>query len=102
MIRIKKDDLVRVLSGKDAGKEGSVIEVLPKKGKLKVKGVALQTRHFKGSRVESAGIKVKEAYIDLSNVMPICKTTGKPCRVKAKILDNGQRVRVSSRSGELL
>ncbi|HEV2917202.1 MAG TPA: 50S ribosomal protein L24 [Candidatus Babeliales bacterium] len=103
MIRIKKNDVVHIISGKDAGKQGEVIEVLPKKSKIKVKGIALQTHHVKASKAGgAAGIKVEESFIDLSNVMPICKITKKPCRVNAKILENGKRMRVSSRSGESL
>jgi large subunit ribosomal protein L24 len=103
MIRIKKNDLVHVISGKDTGKRGEVIEILPKKGRVKIKGVALQTRHVKASKAGGvAGIKIEEGFIDLSNIMPVCGVTGKPCRVKAKVVDNGKKTRVSNRSGEML
>lgn len=100
--RIKKNDLVQVISGKDKGKRGQVIEVLPKKGKIKVKGIALQTRHVKARKAgEIGGIKREEAFLALSNVMPVCSSTDKPCRVNAKVLDGGKE-RVSNRSGEIL
>ena len=103
MIRIKKNDLVHIISGKDAGKQGEVIEILPKKSKIKIKGIALQTHHVKASKTGGvAGIKMEESFINLSKVMPICKKTGKPCRVNVKVFDNNKRTRVSNRSGESL
>lgn len=67
---IKKNDLVYVLTGKDKGKKGTVISVLPRKGLVKIKGVALVTRHYKARRQgETSGIKKVERYIDVSNVM---------------------------------
>jgi large subunit ribosomal protein L24 len=69
---IKKGDLVYVLTGKDRGKKGSVIEILPKKGKIMVKGIAVVTRHVKARKQgETSGIKREERYIDISNVAPI-------------------------------
>jgi large subunit ribosomal protein L24 len=103
MTRIKKHDLVHVLTGKDKGKRGEVIEILLKKGKVKVKGVFLQTRHTKNSTAGGVGgVRTEEGFIDLSNVMPICKSTGKPCRVRIKQLEDGSKARVSHRSGEVL
>ncbi len=67
---IKKGDLVYVLNGKDKGKKGTVLRVLPKKKKVMVKGVALVTRHYKARKQgETSGIKKVERYIDVSNVM---------------------------------
>jgi large subunit ribosomal protein L24 len=103
MSRIKKNDLVHVITGKDKGKRGEVIEILPEKGKIRVKGVAIQTRHLKPRKKgESGSIKLEEGLIDLSNVMPVCGVTGKPCRVNVKILGDGTKSRVSNRSGEIL
>lgn len=70
METIKKNDTVRVITGKDKGKEGSVIAILPKKGKVMVKGVAIVTRHAKARKQgETSSIKKRESYIDISNVM---------------------------------
>jgi len=70
--RIKKGDMVYVLTGKDRGKKGSVIAILPKKGKVMVKDVALVTRHVKARKQgETSGIKKEERFIDISNVMPV-------------------------------
>jgi large subunit ribosomal protein L24 len=69
---IKKGDLVYVLTGKDRGKKGSVIAILPKKGKIMIKGIAVVTRHVKARKQgETSGIKREERYIDISNVAPI-------------------------------
>lgn len=69
MMRVKKKDKVIILSGKDKGKQGEVIEILPKKGKLKVKGVGIMTRHVKAKRAgEPSGIIKTESYIPLSKV----------------------------------
>ena len=70
--RIKKGDLVYILTGKDKGKKGAIIEILPKKGKVMVKGVALVTRHVKARKQgEVSGIKKEERYVDISNVKPV-------------------------------
>lgn len=103
MIRIKKDDLVQVITGKDKGKRGTVIEVSFDHGKIKVQGLAMQTHHVKPRRDgETGGVKRMEGFIDASNVMPICPSTDKPCRVQTKLADSGVRQRVSHRSQEPL
>ncbi len=102
MMRVKKNDLVVILNGKDKGKQGTVIDILPKKGKVKVQGVAIATRHCKARRKgEVASIKSEEGYIALSKVMPVCPTSKKPCRINAKSLEDGRRVRVSNRSQDV-
>ena len=96
--RIKKNDTVMVMSGKDKGKQGQVLEVLPKKDKVLVKGVGIVTRHVKARRQgDIAGIKKEEAYIQLPKVMPICSSCKKPCRVNVKTLDNNKSARVCNR-----
>ncbi len=70
--RIKKGDQVYVLTGKDRGKKGIVIAILPKKDKVIVKDVALVTRHIKARKQgETSGIKREERFIHISNVMPV-------------------------------
>ena len=102
MARIKKNDTVLVLSGKDRGKQGAVIAILPKKDKVMVKDVALVTKHVKARKAgEVAGIKKQESFIDLSNVMPICGTCKKPCRVNAKMLESGKKARICGRCKEI-
>ncbi len=99
--RIKKDDLVYVLSGKDKGATGSVISVDVDAGRVLVKGVNIVTRHLKPKRQGEKGSIVKEEkFISLSNVMPVCPETKKPCRVRTQETSDGKRVRVSVRSGQ--
>lgn len=103
MIRIKKNDTVVILSGKDKGKQGAVIDILPKKGKVKVRGVAMVTRHVKARREgEASMIKKEEGFIDASKVMPVCPKTGKPTRVNYIVSSEGTKVRVSNASKEQL
>jgi len=103
MERIKKNDTVVILTGKDKGKRGAVIAILPKKGKVKVKGVAIVTKHSKARRQgETPSIKKLESYIDISNVMPVCAKEGKPCRVNYVVSDKGAKTRVSNISKEAL
>lgn len=78
---IKKNDLVVILAGKDRKKQGKVIEVCPRKGKVKVEGINLHTKHKKARRAgETSAIVRVEGYIDISNVMPIDPATNKPKR----------------------
>ena len=103
MARIKRDDLVQIITGKDSGKRGTVIEVCNLSGKVKVQGLALQTKHVKARRAgDVSGIRKVESFIDISNVMPICPSTDKPCRIKTKLLDNGTKQRISHRSQAVL
>lgn len=100
--RIKKNDTVVVLSGKDRDKKGAVIEVLPKKGKVLVKDVGVVTRHVKARKQgDVPGIKKEERYISASRVMPICVSCKQACRVNAKLMENGKRVRVCNRCEEI-
>lgn len=99
--RIRKNDTVIVLSGKDKGVQGSVIKVNSKKGKLLVKGVAVVTRHVKARRQgETGGIKKEERFIGLSRVMPVCPACKNPCRVNSKTRENGKRARMCNKCKE--
>jgi large subunit ribosomal protein L24 len=92
---------VIILTGKDKGKRGSVIDILPKEGKVKVKGIAIATRHVKArSQGETSMIKKEEAFIDISNVMPIDPKTDKPSRVNFTKLEDGSKARISNVSKE--
>jgi large subunit ribosomal protein L24 len=101
MERIKKNDTVFVVTGGEKGKKGKVIEILPKKGKVMVKGVSLVTKHFKARKQgEASGIKKVERYIELSNVMPMCTACKKPSRVGVKVIEAGKRIRICKRCNE--
>lgn len=95
--RIKRDDRVVVISGKDKGKEGRVVRVYPDKGKVMVEGVNVATRHSKlrmnRRGGQEGGIEHVEVPLDASNVMPICPSCKEPTRVGSRVID-GQKYRV--------
>jgi large subunit ribosomal protein L24 len=98
VMRIKKHDTVLVLSGKDKGKQGRVIDILPNDSKVLVKNVAVVTRHTKARKQGAVSeIKKKESYIDISKVMLLCNACHKPSRVNSARLEIGNRVRVCNR-----
>ena len=100
--RVKKNDTVLILSGKDKEKKGEVIAIPKKKGKILVKGIALVTRHVKARKAgEFSGIRKEESFINLSNVIPICTSCKKPCRINSKLLDTGKKVRICNRCKEI-
>jgi large subunit ribosomal protein L24 len=100
--KIKKGDKVVVLAGKDKGKTGEVIEVRPTETRAVVRGVNIVRRHTRQSAQTEGGIIAKEAAIHLSNLAVADPKDGKPSRVGFKILDDGRKVRVAKRSGDLI
>ena len=97
---IKKDDVVVVLSGKDKGKQGKVLEVQPKAGKVIVEKVNVVSRHTKPRKQgEEGGIVKKEAPIYLSKVMRVCPKCNKPTRPAHKLLADGKKVCVCKKCG---
>jgi large subunit ribosomal protein L24 len=100
--KIKKGDKVVVLSGRDAGKSGEVLEVRPKETRAVVRGVNLVKRHQRQTQNQEGGIVSKEAAIHLSNLALADPKDGKPTRVGFKTLDDGRKVRVAKRSGEMI
>ena len=103
-MHVSKDDTVMVLSGRSRGKMGRVLKVLPKKRQIIVEHVNLVKRHMKADPAKGVhgGIVEKEAAINVSNVMVIDPSTGKPTRIGHKILTDGKKVRVSRKSGEMI
>jgi large subunit ribosomal protein L24 len=102
-MRIKKNDMVRVMSGNDRGKQGKVLKVFPASNRIIVEKVNLIKRHTRASKdVPQGGIIEKEGPIDASNVMLVCPNTGKPTRIGKDVLSDGSRARVSKKSGEML
>ena len=102
MARVKTNDTVIILSGKDKGKKGAVIALSLKDNKVMVKGVAIATRHVKARKQgESSAIKKEETFIALSNVMPVCGACKNPCRVNSKALENGQKSRMCNNCKEI-
>lgn len=100
--KIKKDDEVVVLAGKDKGKKGKVVKVLRADRRAIVQGVNMVTRHQKPTQFAAGGIDRREASIALSNLSLIDPKDGKPTRVGYKFLDDGRKVRFAKRSGEVI
>jgi len=102
--RVRKNDIVAVISGKDRGKRGRVLRVTAAKGTVMVEGVNIVKRHTKPNPQKSikGGIVDREAPIHISNVAPVDPESDRPSRVGTKILGDGQRVRIARRSGAVL
>ena len=97
--KIKKGDKVVVLSGRDRGRSGEVIEVRPRDERALVRGINMVKRHQKQTAQQEGGIISKESTIHLSNLALADPKDGKPTRVGFKIMADGRRVRVAKRSG---
>nr|WP_207457954.1 50S ribosomal protein L24 [Azospirillum sp. SYSU D00513] len=100
--KIKTKDKVVVLTGKDKGKTGEVVRVLPSENRVVVQGVNVVKRHQRPTATSQGGIVEKEAPIHVSNVAHVDPTDNKPTRVGFKTLEDGRKVRVSKRSGEVI
>ncbi|MFC0300760.1 50S ribosomal protein L24 [Virgibacillus soli] len=101
-MHVKKGDKVKVISGKDRGKEGTILEAYPKKDRVLVEGINMVKKHAKPSQDNpQGGILNIEAPIHVSNVMPIDPKTGEPTRVGYEVRD-GKKVRIAKKSGEPL
>ncbi|MCP5361909.1 MAG: 50S ribosomal protein L24 [Hyphomicrobiales bacterium] len=101
-MRIKKGDHVIVVAGKDKGKTGDVVKVLREENRVIVSGINIVKKHEKPSMASAGGIVQKEASLHVSNVALVDPKTSKPTRVGYKILDNGEKVRIAKRSGEVI
>ncbi|MCO5133986.1 MAG: 50S ribosomal protein L24 [Phyllobacteriaceae bacterium] len=102
MQKMRKGDQVVVLAGKDKGRTGEVIQMMPKEGKALVRGVNMVRRHQRQTATAEAGIVNKEAPIQVSNLALVDPKDGKATRVGFKVMDDGRKVRVAKRSGEVI
>jgi len=95
-IRLRKNDTVEVLTGKDAGKRGKILKVIPEKNRVVVQGVAFIKRHTRPNpqRNIKGGIAEREAPLHASNVALVCNECGKRTRIGARLLEDGRKVRV--------
>ncbi len=98
--RIKKGDRVTVLTGRDKGKTGEVLKVLPAKDRAVVQGVNRVKRHQRQTQTAAGGIIEKEATIHMSNLAHIDPKDDQPTRIGVKTLKDGRKVRYAKRSGE--
>ena len=101
-VKIRKGDHVVVITGKDKGKHGEVLKVLPAENRAIVKGVAMIRRHQKQTPSQEGGIIAKESAIHISNLALEDPKDGKPTRVGYKFLKDGRKVRYAKRSGEMI
>jgi len=99
-MRIRKDDTVMVIAGKDKGMTGKVMAVDPKNNKVMVEGVNIQTKHQKQTQTAAAEIKHQEGFFDASNVMIYDAKEKKPVKVGYKFDENGKKIRISRKSGK--
>ena len=100
---VRRGDTVLVISGKNRGKKGKVLRVLPAAGRVVVEGVNIVKRHQRPTRqVMQGGIIEKEAPIHISNVMLVCPRCNQPTRVARRQLEDGRRLRACKRCGEVV
>ena len=101
-LKIRKGDHVVVITGKDKGKKGEVLKVLPEENRAIVKGVAIVRRHQRQTTTQDGGIISKEGPIHISNLALEDPKDGKATRVGYKFLKDGRKVRFARRSGEVI
>ena len=100
---IKKDDFVKVITGKDRGKQGKVLRVFPQEGRLTVERVNMVKRHTRPTRqMQQGGIIEREGKLHISNVMLICSKCERGVRVGHRILEDKKKVRICRRCNEIL
>ncbi len=100
--KIKKGDKVVVITGRDKGRSGEVVQVMPTEGRAIVRGINMVKRHQRQTMQQEGGIINKEASVHLSNLALTDPKDGKPTRVGFKTLDDGRKVRFAKRSGDLI
>ena len=102
-LHVKKDDQVFVLTGKDTGKTGKILDVDTDKGRVFVEGVNIVTKHKKPrGRNQQGGIIKQEASISASNVMLVCGKCKRPSKTGRKLMENGEKVRYCKACGEII
>ncbi len=102
-LKIKKSDKVIVISGKEKGKQGRILSIIPKKNRVIIERVNMIKRHMKPSRQYSqGGIIEKEGTLHISKIMLVCPRCQKPSRISNHILDDGRKVRLCKRCKEVI
>jgi len=101
-VRIKKGDQVIVTTGRDKGKKGEVLAVMPRENRAIVSGVNVVKRHQRPTQMDPGGIKSKENAIHISNLAVVDPKSGSATRVGIKTLEDGRRVRFAKKSGEVI
>jgi large subunit ribosomal protein L24 len=101
-LKVKKGDHVVVIAGRDKGKRGEILQVIPDENRAIVQGVNIVRRHQKQTPQQDGGVIAKEAPIHVSNIAVEDPSDGSPSRVGFKFTDDGRKVRFAKRSGELI
>ena len=101
-LKVKKGDRVLVIAGRDKGKRGEVLQVIPSENRAVVQGVNVVRRHQKQTAQQEGGIISKESAIHISNIAVEDPADGSPSRVGYKFTDDGRKVRFAKRSGETI
>ena len=100
---VRKDDIVKVITGKDRGKQGKILRVFPKEGRLTVERVNMIKRHTRPTRqTQQGGIIEREGKLHISNVMLVCSRCNRGVRVGRRFLEDGKKVRICRSCGEVL
>jgi len=103
MSRVKKDDVVMVISGKDRGKKGKVLKTYPSEKKIIVEGVNFTKKHQRPTnQYREGGIIERESPIYVSKVLVVCPNCDKPTRIAHKTLEDGSKVRACKKCGEII
>jgi len=101
-LHVKRDDTVYVLSGKNRGRRGKVLKVFPDDRRVLVESVNIVVKHKKPQRANPGGLVRQEAAIHVSNVMLVCEKCKAPTKINKMVLENGEKVRVCKRCGEII
>jgi len=102
-LKLKKDDIVEVIAGREKGKKGKILALFPNDGRLTIEKLNMLKRHTKPSaQNKQGGIIEKEGMLSISNVLLVCDKCGKGVRIKRKKLEDGKRVRVCVKCGEVI
>lgn len=101
-LKVKKGDRVVVLTGRDKGKKGEILKVIPSELRVIVQGVNVVKKHQRPSPADAGGIKEIEAPIHVSNVAHVDPKTGEATRIGYKVLEDKRKVRVARKSGEVI
>ena len=103
-MKIKKNDIVKILAGRDSGKTGKVLSIFPKKSKALVQGINMVKKHSrrKSNDQQQGGIITKESPIDISNLMIVCQKCSRPTRIGSSSLSDGTKVRICKKCKEII
>ena len=101
-LKLKKGDKIIVVAGKNKGNTGEIIKVYPNKNRVMVRGINIVKRHTKPTQNNAGGIVEKEGTIHISNIAYLDEKENKPSRLGFKILEDGRKVRMSKKSGEVI